>query len=112
MGGGREQGRGERRLGRGSLLLLQRPPADRSDVDRVVASWKGSAAEARLHAELDEAGVPSASPARPAPVAVPGNPWTTFNYKTGQLSAMLALCRRGFLNSFRNPAVIWLRFAM
>lgn len=87
-------------------------PADHSGVDHVVAGWKGSAAEALLNAELDAAGVPSVAPTRPAPIALPGNPWTTFNYKTSQLSAMAALFHRGLLNSIRNPAVIWLRFAM
>jgi hypothetical protein len=56
-------------------------------------------------------------PSPPAQVSDPNkalpasSPWSE-HLQGNQLVAVWALTWRGFLNAFRNPAVIWLRFAM
>ena len=74
-----------------------------------MAAWTPSAAKQALDAELQAAGIPSAA----APTASNGtSSGSAAAYKTSQLWAVWTLFKRGLLNSWRNPAVIWLRFAM
>jgi hypothetical protein len=50
--------------------------------------------------------------AEPNKALAASSPWSESGGQGSFLGSVWALTKRGFLNSWRNPAVIWLRFAM
>lgn len=90
------------------LDLVNRDFGSDAVVDRCISGWEGSNACKRLHQTLDDMGVPKSEK---EVGKKDRNPFVQ-EYATSQLTQTMALLKRGFINSMRAPAVIWLRFAM
>lgn len=100
------------------LDLINRDFGHNDTVDRCIEAWPKSEAARQLDEHLNEKGVPSttASHANSAQAAN-GNENSSgkdvsMRYAVGFLQQTMVLTKRGILNTIRNPAVLWLRFAM
>lgn len=90
------------------LHLINRDFGRHEIVDRCIESWPASPAATELDTALDVLGVPQTSEGdKSAKVSANGS-----RYAVGLLQQTLVLTRRGVCNTIRNPAVLWLRFAM
>lgn len=90
------------------LDLINRDFGRHDVVDKCIESWPGSSAASELNAALDVRGVPHTSEEAKATK----RPTKCSKHAVGLLQQTLVLTRRGIRNTIRNPAVLWLRFAM
>lgn len=90
------------------LDLVNRDFGKHDVVDKCIESWPSSTAANELNAALDVRGVPLTSDGAKSKNHSSVRP----SYAVGLFQQTLVLTRRGIRNTIRNPAVLWLRFAM
>lgn len=91
------------------LDLINRDFGNHDVVDKCIRQWKISDAAKQLDADLDEAGVLPIS--KDTLKSIPKSK-ETVQYAVSLWQQTFVLAKRGILNTIRNPAVLWLRFAM
>lgn len=90
------------------LDLVNRDLGRGEIVDKCIDAWRTSPAAQTLNSALEDCDVPqTSSTSKMAKVTKRSSP-----YAVGLPQQIAVLVRRGLLNSFRNPAVLWLRFAI
>lgn len=88
------------------LDLINRDFGRHETVDKCLRAWSGSPSANELSTKLYDAGVPhKASECRISNFG-------PVNYPVSFFQQIKVLTTRGLLNTIRNPAVLWLRFAM
>lgn len=89
------------------LDLVNKDFGDHETVDKCIETWQSSKANEALTTHLHAMGVPEmdeSESVRPRDASM--------SYAVGFLQQVYVLTRRGIVNTIRNPAVLWLRFAM
>lgn len=97
------------------LDIVNRDFGHHENVDRCISAWKHSDAARLLEQKLESCGIPKTNQygETEGAVSVARTPrFERMQYAVGFLQQTKVLTKRGILNTIRNPAVLWLRFAM
>lgn len=92
------------------LDLINKDFGDVSTVDKCIQSWPQSAPAEQLERTLRRLNVPESQ--EDAKAEKMDKNTKSMAYAVGFVQQTMILTKRGILNTIRNPAVLWLRFAM
>lgn len=90
------------------LDLINKDFGDVDRVDKCIAKWPGSKPAVALEQDLKRLHVPENNDG----ASEIGRNAKSMQYAVGFLQQTMTLTKRGIRNTIRNPAVLWLRFAM